>query len=124
MKDFPGQGSLPRIEGVHPIICDQWVDGMALPAWSPLGPDPSYFDLAVVASITLSAGRVEHRHSRVMFTRFPQAGRSGVKANADREQALLSGVCDMAVHCRKDVTGFLLNAPGTVVAAHRRPRCG
>nr|WP_308129799.1 hydroxymethylbilane synthase [Kitasatospora aureofaciens] len=34
------------------------------------------------------------------------------------EEALLAGVCDMAVHCMKDVAGYPLNAPGTVFAAH------
>ncbi|MFF7635619.1 hydroxymethylbilane synthase [Kitasatospora sp. NPDC008050] len=36
----------------------------------------------------------------------------------DIEEALLSGVCDLAVHCMKDVTGDPLVTPGTVFAAY------
>ncbi|MGV9270554.1 hydroxymethylbilane synthase [Kitasatospora sp. NPDC003701] len=36
----------------------------------------------------------------------------------DIEEALLSGVCDLAVHCMKDVSGDPLVTPGTVFAAY------
>ncbi|MEU4115831.1 hydroxymethylbilane synthase [Kitasatospora sp. NPDC028055] len=53
----------------------------------------------------LEPGRQAELHDKGAFT-------------GEIEEALLAGVCDMAVHCMKDVAGHPLNPPGTIFAAH------
>ncbi|MFD4395385.1 hydroxymethylbilane synthase [Kitasatospora sp. NPDC058478] len=70
-----------------------------------LHPDVTTKLVAFVAAGDREPGEQAELHDKGAFT-------------GDIEEALLSGVCDLAVHCMKDVAGDPLVTPGTVFAAH------